>query len=319
MKRIALLGSTGSIGENTLRVAKHLGERIQVTALAVHSNIDRLEEQIKEFSPSLVAVFDTDQALRLQKRVPHLPVLAGMDGLIELVQHEAVDQVVSAMSGTLGLLPTYRAAEAGKDIALANKEALVSGGALLMDCIRKHNVQLLPIDSEHSALFQCLNGEEQKSVRRLILTASGGPFRDLSLGELDKVSVEHALQHPTWTMGAKNTIDSSTLMNKGLELIETHWMFGIPIEQIEVIIHPQSVIHSMVEFCDHSMMAQMSAPSMITPIQYALTYPDRYPSLLKPFDFMQHSTLEFMPVDIERFRCLQVACNAIVSGGSAPC
>lgn len=318
MKQITILGSTGSIGQNSLEVIRHLGEGYRVVALAVHSQIDRLEQQIHAFNPEVVAVYDEKKALELQARVPHVPVLAGMDGLLAVASHSNTNFVISAMSGTIGLAPTLAAINAGKTIGLANKEALVTGGALVKECANRMNVSLLPIDSEHCAIFQCLQGEKKHDVRRLILTASGGPFRSYTPDQLNNVTVAQALNHPTWKMGPKITIDSSTLMNKGLEVIEAHWLFDIPIEQIEVVIHPQSLVHSMVEFNDLSTIAQISEPSMVLPIQYCLTHPDRHPGLLKPLDLTKARTLEFFPPDITKFRCLALAFEAIRQGGSLP-
>lgn len=320
MKRVAILGSTGSIGLSTLKVISHLGpSHFQVAALAAHSNIDLLEQQAKEFAPTLIAVYDKDKARQLQARLPHITVLGGMEGVEAVASYDKADFVVSAMTGTLGLLPTIAAIRAGKNIGLANKESLVSGGEIVMALAQRHGVRILPIDSEHSALFQCLNGEDPKTIRRLVLTASGGPFRTLSDEQLQSITPERALQHPTWVMGPKVTIDSSTLMNKGLEVIEAHWLFDVPVDKIEVVVHPQSIIHSLIEFVDLSMMAQMGVPSMITPIQYALTYPQRLPGLLQPFDFMKNGTLQFLSPDTGRFRCLSLAYQALRSGGSLPC
>lgn len=319
MKRIALLGSTGSIGDNALQIARHLGDKIQVTALAVRSNIESLERQIREFKPEIVAVYDKEQALELQKRLPNQKIVAGMDGLKAVAAYENADLVISAISGTIGLVPTVAAIEAGKDVGLANKESLVSGGALVMSLVKEKGIRLIPIDSEHSAIFQCLNGEKRQAVSRIILTSSGGPFRTFSDQQLDAVSVNDALRHPTWTMGPKVTIDSSTLMNKGLEVIEAHWLFDMPTSKIDVVIHPQSIIHSMVEFVDQSILAQMGEPTMKTPIQYAMTYPDRLPGLLKPFDFIKNGKLEFFQPDKAKFLCLSLAYQAIEAGGSLPC
>lgn len=319
MKRIALLGSTGSIGQNALQIARHLGDKFRVVALAAHSNIDLLETQIRDFHPDLVAVYDEGKALELQKRMPKQRIVAGMEGLKAVATHTNADFVVSAIVGTIGLVPTVAAIQAGKDVGLANKESLVSGGALVMSLVKEKGVQLIPIDSEHSAIYQCLNGENRRSIRRIIITASGGPFRTYSDEQLRGITVDDALRHPTWNMGKKITIDSSTLMNKGLEVIEAHWLFGVPLSKIEVVVHPQSIIHSMVEFDDLSILAQMGEPNMKTPIQYAMTYPDRYPGLLKPFDFTKNSKLEFFVPDTQRFRCLALAYQSIQTGGSLPC
>lgn len=319
MKRIAILGSTGTIGQNALKVARHLKKKFQITALAACDNIDLLEVQASEFNPSLIAVFNKDKALELQKRLPKQTIIGGMEGLLAVAAQKEADMVISAITGTAGLQPTIQAIKAGKDIGLANKEALVSGGALVMQLVKEHKVNLIPIDSEHSAIFQCLQGQNQAAVSRLILTASGGPFRTWSAEQLAQISVEQALNHPTWKMGAKITIDCSTLMNKGLEVIEAHWLFNVALDNIEVVIHPQSILHSMVEFQDGSMLAQMSETTMIIPIQFAMTYPDRFPGMLKPFDFTKHSTLEFAVPDRRKFNCLSLAYEAIRLGGTLPC
>lgn len=318
-RNIALLGSTGSIGENALKVARHLPDRIRVKALAARANIDLLEKQAREFRPSLIAVSDEKQAAELRKRLPETQIAVGMEGMKAVAAHPDIDLAVCAISGTSGLVPTMAAIEAGKDVALANKESLVSGGALVMSAVKRNGVRLLPVDSEHSAIFQCLNGESKAAISRLILTSSGGPFRNFSSEQLKEATLEQALRHPTWNMGAKVTIDSSTLMNKGLEVVEAHWLFDMPVDKIDVVIHPQSIIHSMVEFADGSMMAQMSEPTMLVPIQYALTYPERQPGLLKPFDFLKNHTLQFFTPDTDRFRCLRLAYQAIRQGHSMPC
>lgn len=320
MKRIAILGSTGSIGTNSLHIANHLGkETIRVVALAAKSNIALLEQQAKQFSPEIIGVYEKEQAVILQQKLPHIQVVGGMEGLLAVASYDQADMVISAMAGTLGLAPTVAAIQSGKSVGLANKEALVSGGSLVMELARKKGVSIIPIDSEHSAIFQCLEGELTKSIQRIILTASGGPFRNFTIEQLREINVDHALRHPTWTMGPKVTIDSSTLMNKGLEVIEAHWLFGVPLDKIEVVIHPQSIIHSMVEFVDGSMLAQMSVPTMQVPIQYAMTYPKRYPGVLSPFDFTKNHTLQFYQPDVEKFRCLRLAYDAIRTGGSMPC
>ncbi len=319
MKTIAILGSTGSIGTSTLEVAEHLGEAVQVAALAAGENIDLLEKQARQFKPKLLAVYNKEKAMELQRRLPDVEVVGGAEGLAAAAAHPDVDFVVSAISGAIGLEPTIEAIKAGKDIGLANKEVLVAGGELIMGLSKKQGVRLLPIDSEHSALFQCLAGERSEDVSRLILTASGGPFRGFSADRLEKVAVEDALKHPNWSMGAKITVDSSTMMNKGLEVIEARWLFDIPADRIDVVIHPQSIIHSLVEFLDGSMKAQMSEPSMLMPIQYALTYPGRAPGLLTPFDFIGNGMLEFYLPDDRKFPCLSLAYEALRAGGSWPC
>lgn len=316
-KKIAVLGSTGSIGTSTLQVARHLKEELEIVALAAKSNIDLLEKQAHEFAPQVVAVFEPAAALQLQKRLPSIPVLAGMDGLKTVASFSKADFTMLAMAGSVGLIPAIAAIEAGKQIGLANKEVLVCAGELIQGLVRKKGVTLLPVDSEHSALFQCLKGEKKEQVRRLILTASGGPFRTIS--DLSQITPQLALAHPNWRMGPKVTVDSSTLINKGLEMIEARWLFDIDPQRIEAVIHPQSRIHSFVEFVDGSMMAQISDPDMILPIQYALTYPERRPGLMPPYDFLKNGTLTFCPPDQEKFRCLQLAIEAMKAGQSYPC
>jgi 1-deoxy-D-xylulose-5-phosphate reductoisomerase len=320
MKKLAILGSTGSIGKNCLAVARHLGrESVQVMALAARANIDLLEQQAQEFHPELVAVYDYDLAYKLQQRIPHIPVLGGMEGLQAVAVQSQANLVISAISGAIGLAPTLAAIREGKSIGFANKEVLVSGGEIVMSLVRKHGVELIPIDSELTAIFQCLKDENAKAVQRLLITASGGPFRNYSADQLKEVTVDHALNHPNYRMGPKVTIDSSTLMNKGLEMIEAHWLFQVPLDKIEVIVHPQQIIHSMVEFIDNSMLAQMGDPDMLTPIQYAISYPNRYSGCLKPFDFLKNPTLQFQLPDMNKFRCLKLAYDAIRCGGSMPC
>ncbi|MBJ7450031.1 MAG: 1-deoxy-D-xylulose-5-phosphate reductoisomerase [Parachlamydiales bacterium] len=322
MKKIALLGSTGSIGKNALDIARHLGkDSIQIVALAAKEQIDLLEAQAREFIPEIVAIFNKDKALILKDRLKDLPieVVGGMEGIVYAASHANVDMVISAMVGSSGLLPTVAAIKNKKDIGLANKEILVAAGQLVMQLAKENNIQLIPIDSEHSALFQCLTGEEKSTVRRLILTASGGPFRDYSEKELDQITPAQALKHPNWIMGSKITIDSSTLMNKGLEVIEAHYLFDIPVEQIDVTIHPQSIIHSMVEYNDGSIIAQMSEPDMRLPIQYAMTYPHRKPGRLPPFDFTKSCQLDFLPPNYRKFPCLRLAFEALRIGGLSTC
>ena len=320
MQQLAILGSTGSIGVNALNVARHLSDQFKVTTLAAGRNIDLLEQQIHEFSPEVVAVYDEQAAKELKGRLSGTTrVVAGMEGLLEVAAYDGVDFVVSAITGTIGLQPTLAAIEAGKNVGLANKESLVSGGELVMKRVKEKGVNLLPIDSEHSALFQSLHSGKKSEVQRLILTASGGPFRSHTAEQLQQVTADEALNHPNWKMGPKVTVDSSTLMNKGLEVIEAHWLFDIPMEKIDVVVHPQSIIHSMVEFNDGSIIAQMGEPDMIVPIQYAMTYPDRLPGTLPRFDFTKSRSLEFHQPDRLKFRCLQLAFDAIHEGGSLPC
>ncbi len=319
VRKIAILGSTGSIGKNALKVVENLKEQIEVVALAARSNIDLLEEQARKCRPQVIAVYNKEKALILQKRIPHIRVLGGMEGLCEAATWADVDTVISALVGAAGLLPTAAAIEAGKRIALANKEVLVSGGAYIIPLAKKHGVPLIPVDSEHNAVFQCLDKENRATVRRLILTSSGGPFRGWTEEQLKGATSEKALKHPNFSMGAKITIDSSTLMNKGLEVIEAYWLFGVEIEQIEVLIHPQQKIHSMVEFIDGSIMAQMSEPDMLLPIQYAITYPERCPGILEPYDFIRNNRLDFLQPDRSTFRCLDLAYAALKEGGTLPC
>ncbi|MBA3602384.1 MAG: 1-deoxy-D-xylulose-5-phosphate reductoisomerase [Parachlamydiaceae bacterium] len=320
MRNLAILGSTGSIGKNCLAVARHLGPNsVRIVALAAKHNIDLLEQQAREFNPELVAVYDLEQARKLQQRIPHIPVVGGIDGLEAVAIHTKANLVISAISGAIGLVPTIAAIEAGKNIGFANKEVLVSGGEVVMSLVRKHGVELIPIDSELTAIFQCLKGESSKSVKRLLITASGGPFRNFTDEQLKTVTIDHALNHPNYRMGPKVTIDSSTLMNKGLEMIEAHWLFEVPLDQIEVIVHPQQIIHSMVEFIDNSMLAQMGDTDMLIPIQYAITYPERAIGSLKAFDFVKNNTLQFLLPDLNKFRCLKLAYDAVRCGGSLPC
>lgn len=314
-KKIALLGSTGSIGTNTLIVAKHL--QMDVVAMAAKSNIDRLEAQARRFLPKLLAVFEEGPAKILQRRLPHIPVLSGMEGLKRIASFEEADFTMLAMAGSCGIAPAVAAIEAGKQIGLANKEAMVAAGELLAKLSREKKIPILPVDSEHSALFQCLQKEKIDQVRRLILTASGGPF--LHKKELSQVTLEEALQHPNFSMGAKGMINSSTLMNKGFEMIEAKWLYGIEPEKIEALIHPQQKIHACVEFVDGSILAQMSEPNMLLPIQYALSFPERAPGLIPPYDFVKGGPLTFFEPDYQRFRCLQLALQALRLGKSYPC
>lgn len=317
MKCIAILGSTGSIGCNTLEVAKHLGYRVE--GLAAHSNIDRLEEQARLFSPQCVAVFDEEKGKELRVRLPGIRVVTGMEGLIEVATLPETDFLVSAIVGAMGILPTLKGIEAGKTIGLANKEVLIAAGELIMGAAKRQDVKIIPIDSEHSAIFQCLQGECPSGVRKIILTASGGPFRTASEKELSQMTPEDALKHPTWKMGKKVTIDSSTLMNKGLEVIEAKFLFNTSLENIDVVIHPQSIVHSFVEFIDGSLLAQMGEHDMKIPIQYAMTYPQRKKGIVSCFDFMKYSTLEFFPPEWKKFPCLGMAYAAAKEGGTLPC
>ena len=318
-KHIALLGSTGSIGRSSLEVIARLPDRFRVRYLTAHRNIDLLARQIRHFRPRAVVVHEQDSASLIRTLIDgNTDVLVGEEGLCEVVTRDDVDTVLSSLVGFAGLRPTYAAVEAGKDIALANKETLVVGGAIIMPKARERGVRILPVDSEHSAILQCLQGEDLDSVARLTLTASGGPFRERNATELAAVTKEEALNHPTWRMGQKITVDSATLMNKGLEVIEAFWLFGLPPEKIEVVIHPQSIIHSMVEFVDGSMKAQLGIPDMKIPIQYALTYPERLPAPYARVDFSTLGEMTFFQPDTEKFRCLPLAYEALRAGGSAP-
>jgi len=319
-RRIALLGSTGSIGESTLQVILHHPDRLCVEALAAHgSKLDRLEEQVREFRPSLVAVHDPQKAAELQERVgATAKVVSGEAGLVEVARLEGVDLVVAAVVGAAGLPATYAALEAGKDVALANKESLVVAGKLLKEVARASGAQLLPIDSEHVALHQSLRSGRSSEVHRLMLTASGGPFRTRDFATWNEIRPEEALRHPTWRMGAKISIDSATLMNKGLELIEAHHLFDVPPDRIEVVVHPQSIVHSLVEYRDGSWLAQMSVNDMIFPIQYALSYPDRWENEFERLEPHQLGRLEFEPVDAQRFPSVDLARATLSMGDSAP-
>ena len=318
-RSIAILGSTGSIGRSSLEVIAAFPDRFRAAYLCAHRNIDLLREQINRFRPLGAVVLDGAQAESLMRSAPPgTEILSGLEGALDVVSRDGVDMVLSALVGFAGLRPTLRALEAGKDVALANKETLVVGGDLVMAAARNARVQLLPVDSEHSAIFQCLRGEDPRTVARLVLTASGGPFLALPREKFGSVTVAEALNHPTWRMGSKITIDSATLMNKGLEVIEAYWLFGIPPEKIEVVVHPQSVIHSMVEFVDGSMKAQMGVPDMKLPILYALAYPERQPSASRRVDFTSLGALTFQAPDTEKFECLSLAFRALESGGTAP-
>ncbi|WCN39126.1 1-deoxy-D-xylulose-5-phosphate reductoisomerase [Aneurinibacillus uraniidurans] len=319
MKKLAILGSTGSIGTQTLDVVRQHPDEFAVTALAAGRNVDLLAKQACEFVPKLVSVQTKELAEQLRGRIPHsIRILWGDEGALEVATHADASFLVAAMVGSAGLAPTLAAIEAGKTIGLANKETLVTAGHLVTELVQKHGVSLLPIDSEHSAIFQCLQGENRERVRRLILTASGGSFRDKTRDELAGVTVEAALSHPNWSMGAKITIDSATMMNKGLEIIEAHWLFGMPYDKIETVLHKESIIHSMVEFTDRAVMAQLGTPDMRIPIQYALTYPDRLPLESEPLDLIKMGTLHFAAPDFDRYPCLGFAYEAGRKGGTMP-
>jgi len=317
-RKIAILGSTGSIGKNALKVALRHKDKIEIVALAVRENIDLLEEQIAKHQPKAVAVYDVKKAALLRKRV-NIPVFEGMDGLREIATFPEVETVLAAIVGSVGLLPTVDAIKARKTIALANKEVLVSAGAYIMPLAKERGVTILPVDSEHNAVFQCLEGENRKAVSRVILTASGGPFRGYTKERLGKITPSEALNHPNFAMGSKITVDSSTLMNKGLEVIEAHFLFGTPADKIEVVVHPEQKIHGMVEFVDGSILAEMCEPDMLVPIAYAMTYPERVKGLLPPYDFIKNGSLTFDAPDRETFRCLDLAYESLRLGGTMSC
>ncbi|HEX9062943.1 MAG TPA: 1-deoxy-D-xylulose-5-phosphate reductoisomerase [Clostridia bacterium] len=318
LRKISILGSTGSIGTQTLDVARNLG--IEVKGLAANSNIDILEKQIYEFNPQVVAVMNEAPALELSRRVrgKGVEVLSGMEGFVGVATMEGIDTVVSSIVGIAGLIPTMEAIKSGKDIALANKETLVTAGEIVMSEVKKRKVRLLPVDSEHSAILQSMTGYAEEEVKKIILTASGGPFKGKSIKELEQVTVAQALKHPNWSMGSKITVDSATLMNKGLEVIEAKWLFDIDLDKIEVLIHPQSIIHSMVEYIDGSIIAQLGSPDMRIPIQLALTYPARMSSNFSKLNLLEAGTLTFEPPDCSSFPCLELAYEAIRKGGTMP-
>ena len=319
LKNIAVLGSTGSIGQSSLEVIAKLGDRFRITYLTANRNLDLLQAQISAVHPRGVVLRDQNLADELRKRMNgSTEVLSGQEGLKEIVRRDDVDIVISSLVGFAGLAPTIEAIKAGKAIALANKETLVVAGELITRMVAEHGVRLTPIDSEHSAILQCLAGEDRSRIAKLILTASGGPFRTRPYEQFSAVTVEEALNHPTWNMGSKITIDSATLMNKGLEVIEARWLFGLSADKIEVVIHPQSIVHSMVEFVDGSIKAQLGVPDMKTPIQYALTFPDRYPMNGSRLDFPKLQSMTFFEPDKKKFRCLQHAYDALELGGTAP-
>lgn len=321
MKYISILGSTGSIGTQTLDVVRENKDKISVCAISGNENIELLKNQILEFSPELCAVMNEAKAIELKKLLPSnckTEIVTKMDGLISVAVHSKADIVVTAVSGMVGLKPTIEAIKLGKTIALANKETLVAGGEYIMNLVKKHKTVILPVDSEHSAIFQSISANKHEEINKLIITASGGPFRGKKLDELENVTVAEALKHPNWSMGKKITIDSATLMNKGLELIEARFLFDVPVEKIEIVVHPQSIIHSAVEYIDHSIIAQLGEPNMRVPIQYALFYPDRMSNKLKPISFTDIGKLTFEKPDTDVFKCLRLATEALKIGGTMP-
>jgi 1-deoxy-D-xylulose-5-phosphate reductoisomerase len=321
MKRITLLGATGSVGLRTLELVGSFPEEFQVVGLAARgSNVDRLADLCRKYAPQAVALLDAGALDALARRLPppRPELLAGPDGLVALARDAAADLVVSALVGGAGLLPTMAAIRAGRTVALANKETLVMAGSLMTAAARRHGVRLLPVDSEHSAIFQCLVGHNRGDVHRILLTASGGPFRLTPAARLATVTVEDALRHPTWKMGAKITIDSATLMNKGLEIIEARWLFDVAPDQVQVVVHPQSIVHSMVEYIDGSVIAQLGVADMGVPILYALTYPERRPTPAARLDLTRVGPLTFVEPDTDKFPCLGLARAALAQGGAAP-
>lgn len=316
---LSILGSTGSIGTQALDVARKLN--LNICALTAYSNIDILEQQVREFKPSLAVVFSQEKAEEFRTKIADTDtqVLCGMDGLIEASVISSADMVLNSLVGMVGLTPTLSALNAGKDVALANKETLVAGGSLVMDAVKKNNVNMYPVDSEHSAIFQCLQGmNDKKELKKLILTASGGPFFGKTKDDLKNVTVKEALNHPNWSMGEKITIDSATMMNKGLEIIEASWLFDMPEDKIDVVVHRESIIHSMIQFVDNSVIAQLGLPDMRIPIQYAITYPNRFESPVNELDLSDIASLSFSNPDYSTFKCLTSCKEAIRMGGTAP-
>ncbi len=321
MKRLSVLGSTGSIGRNTLKIVEKFPDRFQIVALTAKKNVTLLAEQIKQFTPPLAVVYDENHAERLKQLISQncpVKILYGISGYLEAASHKDTDTVVMAVVGSAGLLPTLAATEARKDIALANKETLVMGGDLVMKKAREYGTKIFPVDSEHSAVFQCLKGHGKADLKKIVLTASGGPFLNRQKSEFGRISVEDALNHPTWQMGKKISIDSATLMNKGLEIIEARWLFNVAQENIQVVVHPQSIVHSMVAYRDGSVIAQMSNPDMIGAIAYALSYPERLDIGTTPLNLSSIGTLTFFDPDLEKFPCLALAMDACRTGETMP-
>ena len=319
MKKVILLGSSGSIGESTCKVARALPEKMKLVGLGVAKSTDRMLEQAKEFGVKALAVSDPQAAEKVKPRLAQgMQFYPGSEGLARMVEETEADMVLVAIVGTAGLAPALAALRSGKDLAVASKEILVLAGSAVMAEAKKRKKQVLPVDSEHNAIFQCLVGANEKEVRKVILTASGGPFRQSSAQAMEKVTLAQALKHPTWSMGQKITIDSATMFNKGLEMIEAHWLFGLPMRQVDVVVHPQSIVHSLVEFIDGSVLAQLSVTDMCFPIQYAVTYPERMPSGLPPLDLAKLGTLSFEQPDEKRFPALRLAREAGEQGGTLP-
>ena len=320
MKNITLLGSTGSIGRQTVEVALANPDKIKIKALVAHKSDELLEEQIKLLQPDLAVLSDKEAAARLTSRYHgRTEILAGEEGVLAAATYAGSDTVLASMVGYAGLRPTLAAINCGKNIALANKETLVAAGSIVMQAVADKGVSLTPVDSEHSAIFQALRGGKENEVKRLIITASGGPFRGKKRSELENVTLAQCLNHPNWSMGKKVTLDSSTLANKGLEVMEAHWLFNMPYEKIAVVVHPQSIVHSLVEFCDGSVIAQMGDPDMRLPIQYALSWPERYPYAFDQLDLVKYGTLTFEAPDLEAFPSLAIAIECGKAGGTLPC
>ena len=317
MKKLSILGSTGSIGTQTLDIVKSNLNEFKVIGLTTNKNIELLKKQIIEFKPEAVAVMDEEKADELKKDAD-INVYSGIDGIIKIATLNEADTVVNSLVGSVGVKPTIEAIKNKKKIALSNKETLVTAGSVVMEEVRKNNVNLMPIDSEHSAIFQCLSNQSTDDINKIIITASGGPFRNYTKEQLENVAVEDALKHPTWNMGNKITIDSATLMNKGFEVIEAYWLYNIPYEKVEIVIHPQSIIHSMVEFKDNSTLAQLSFPDMKIPIQYALSYPKRFPLQTKKLNLTEIKNLSFEKPNLDLFPCLKYAYDAGIKSGTLP-
>ena len=318
-RKVLILGSTGSIGTSSLKVARDIPNRMTITGLAAHRSVDALVAQVSETGVKHVALTDADAAKKARELLPRdVEVFSGEQGLVDLVRASDADMVIVAIVGTAGLAPALAAIECGKHLAVASKEILVMAGEAVMNAAAKHGVNILPVDSEHNAIFQCLEGHKHSEIRRILLTASGGPFRTLPADQIPSVTLAQALKHPTWTMGRKITIDSATLFNKGLEMIEAHWLFGVPMSKVEVVVHPQSIVHSMVEFMDNSVIAQLSHSDMCFPIQYAVTWPDRVANSLPPIDFAKLAALHFEAPRTDVFPALNLARHAGEIGGTLP-
>ena len=320
MKKITILGSTGSIGENALSVIDNFNDQFRVMGLSANKNSKLLVEQVKKYQPKFVSIIDNNAADFVEEQLSSFDVkiLKGREGLLELASYENIDLLLNALVGSAGMEPTIKAIQSKVDVALSNKESLVMAGSIINDLAIRNRVKIFPVDSEHSAIWQCLSGEDNKEINKIILTGSGGPFRALPIEEFNTITLEQALNHPNWDMGNKITIDSATMMNKGLEVIEAYWLFNLPIEKIEIVIHPQSIIHSMVEFKDKSIKAQLGLPDMKIPIQYALTYPSHHEADWKELDLTEIHSLTFEKPDFKKFPCMQLAFDALAAGGTAP-